>query len=370
MPGTRSADRTARIETFAALEALPADALALLDTQATLFGSRRWWQVVQDHAMPEGSSPCFAVCRIDGRAVALFPLRIPAEPGSLDSLTTPYTCHYVPLLAPGLDGDTTQAAFAAFARFCRRWAVTRLDALDGDWHGMAPLARGARRAGLRLLRFDHFGNWHEDVAGLGWAGYLARRPGALRETVRRRLRRAEQVPDARFDVLRTPDEMAGGIAAYESVYARSWKEPEPFPRFNAALMRATAAAGTLRLGLWRIGDTPVAVQFWIVEHGQVTVLKLAHDEAFKAHSPGTVLTALMLRRLLDQEQVTAIDFGRGDDDYKQGWATERRQRVGLLLVNPWRVRGLAQLGRHTRGRLRASWQTCTVSASTGSLSRS
>ena len=83
------------------------------------------------------------------------------------------------------------------------------------------------------------------------------------------------------------------------------------------------------------------------------MLKLAHDEAFKAHSPGTVLTALMLRHLLDQEHVAAIDFGRGDDAYKQGWATQRRQRIGLLLVNPWRPAGAATLLRHIAGRVRA-----------------
>jgi CelD/BcsL family acetyltransferase involved in cellulose biosynthesis len=84
------------------------------------------------------------------------------------------------------------------------------------------------------------------------------------------------------------------------------------------------------------------------------VLKLAHDEAFKAHSPGTVLTALMLRRLLDQEHVARIDFGRGDDAYKQGWATKRRQRIGVLLVNPWRASGMAALARHALGRVRTA----------------
>jgi CelD/BcsL family acetyltransferase involved in cellulose biosynthesis len=65
-----------------------------------------------------------------------------------------------------------------------------------------------------------------------------------------------------------------------------------------------------------------------------------------------VLTALMLRHLLDNEHVARIDFGRGDDPYKQGWAAERRQRIGLLLVNPWRLAGLAALVRHRAGRIR------------------
>ena len=72
-------------------------------------------------------------------------------------------------------------------------------------------------------------------------------------------------------------------------------------------------------------------------------------------SPGTVLTALMLRHLLDNEHVARIDFGRGDDAYKQGWAAERRQRVGVLLVDPWRPAGLMALLRHVSGRVAASW---------------
>jgi CelD/BcsL family acetyltransferase involved in cellulose biosynthesis len=67
-----------------------------------------------------------------------------------------------------------------------------------------------------------------------------------------------------------------------------------------------------------------------------------------------VLTALMLRLMLDGEGVREIDFGRGDDPYKQGWASERRQRVGLVLVNPRRIAGLVELARHRLGRLRAA----------------
>lgn len=96
----------------------------------------------------------------------------------------------------------------------------------------------------------------------------------------------------------------------------------------------------------------MAAQLWIVEAGTATVLKLAHDRAFRTKSPGTILTALMLRRLLDHKSVAAIDFGRGDDDYKSGWASQRRQRIGLVLVDPRRPTGLGFLARHTLGRLR------------------
>lgn len=347
MRGTNGAD----ITTFAATPLLPSEAEPLLAQSASLFASRTWWDVVLSHAMPAGAAASFVTIRSAGQIAALLPMM--NLNGCLNALSTPYTCEYKPLFAPGLNRAARIAAMTAFGRFCRQYGVVRLDALPAEWDALTDLEAGVRQAGLHPLRFDHFGNWYEDVAGLDWSAYLLRRSGALRETIRRRLRRAEKFPDARFDLFTQPAEMDQAAEAFESVYRRSWKEPEPFPTFNVALMRAMAALGLLRFGVWSIGTEPVAVQFWVLRDGHAIVLKLAHDEAFKAHSPGTVLTALMLRHLLDQEHVAQIDFGRGDDAYKQGWAAQRRQRIGLLLVNPWRVSGAVALLRHVAGRVLA-----------------
>ena len=56
--------------------------------------------------------------------------------------------------------------------------------------------------------------------------------------------------------------------AFESVYRRSWKDAEPYPAFNVALMRAMAELGLAALGVWSIGTEPVAVQFWVVKDGR------------------------------------------------------------------------------------------------------
>ena len=90
------------------------------------------------------------------------------------------------------------------------------------------MLEGAQAAGLAVLRFDHFGNWHEDVAGQSWAGYLAARPGALRETIRRRLGPAERDPSIVLETI-SGTGLEAGIAAYEEVYARSWKRRSRSP---------------------------------------------------------------------------------------------------------------------------------------------
>ena len=335
------------------MEALPAGVMPLFGTARSFFTTRAWWEIVLAHALPPTAVPRLMVIHAGGVPRALFPLLLDQADGEHRSLTTPYSCLYAPLFAP----DVTDRAplFAAFARACRVFPVTRLDTLDQA--SEPDIVAGCRAAGLAVARFEHFGNWHEDVTGLDWPAYLARRPGALRETIRRRTRRAERLDGAVFKLFTDRNGLEDGIAAFETIYARSWKEPEPYPLINPAQIRAAASLGIMRLGVWWIGGTPAAAQFWIVEHGQATVLKLAHDEVFKPYSPGTVVTAWMIRHMIEREQVTALDFGRGDDPYKQDWAASRRQRIGLLLINPLRPRGTLTLARHAMGRVRARFRS-------------
>lgn len=356
--GTRFPDSVravgrATIESFASLDDLPADTEPLFAANPGLFNSPSWWRNVLAFGMPEGSEALFLLCRFGGIPAGLLPLRR-GPAGRLFGLTTPYTCLYQPLLAPGLNFTERSATFVAFARFCRRAGYAWFDALPADLPDLEAWQASARASGLAVLRFDSFGNWYEPVAGLDWRAYLESRAGALREIIRRRLRRAERDAGIRFQVLRDTQVVEPGIAAYDQVYARSWKQAEPFPHFNAGLIRLGADAGWLRLGLLWQRDQPIAVQLWSVERGVAMVHKLAHDEAYKALSPGTVLTAGMLRCLLDEEQIVEIDFGRGDDAYKQGWAGQRRQRIGMVLANPLRPAGIAILSRHTLGRTRAA----------------
>lgn len=348
MPGTRSTESSAWVEAFGSLDALPEDAAPLFAAARTFFSTRAWWETILTHAVPARAAPRLLLIRDLGGPLALFPMLLDPGSGGFQSLTTAYTCLYEPLIGLGADRPVV---FAAFAQACRSFPTTRLDALDLAIE--SDIALGGRRAGLIAARFDHFGNWHEDIAGLDWDGYLARRPGALRETIRRRTRRAEQLAGARFQMFGGQADLETGIAAFEAVYARSWKDPEPFPAVNPAQIRAAASLGQARLGVWWIDGTPAASQFWVVEPGQATVLKLAHDEAFKAHSPGTVLTAWMIRHMIQREHVTALDFGRGDDLYKQDWVASRRQRVGLLLINHRKPGGMIALARHGLGRVRA-----------------
>src|SRR5271155_5446744 len=194
VPGMRYADPGTQVETYASLAALPADAEPLFAAATSFFSTRVWWEVVLAHAIPPGAQARLLLIRRNGEAAALFPMLLGPTGGSLRTLTTPYTFLYEPLVDP--TRSDRASIFMALARFCRSFPTTRMDTLDQSIE--ADVTLGARRAGLSVARFDHFGNWHEDVANLDWATYLASRPGALRETIRRRGRGTENLIGADF----------------------------------------------------------------------------------------------------------------------------------------------------------------------------
>jgi hypothetical protein len=323
----------------------------LAEAGEDFFASRAWFDLVLVHALPAETTPLLALCAPGD--VALLMLR--RDRGRLASLTTPYSLAWRPLFWAGSDDAARQMAGRSLARALRLGPPARLELLDPDEPGLAALRAGLAAGGIRSLAYDHVGNWHERLpADIDWSAYLAARPPALRTTVIRKLARARR--DLRFELLDRPGPgLEGGVAAYEAVRAASWKPYEPFPAFDAALLGATAAAGVLRLGVLRqaTDSQPVAAQYWIIDRGgqRATVLKLAHAEAARAASPGTVLTALMIRHLLENG-VQELDFGRGDDDYKQLWVGTRRQRIGLVLADPLHPLGLAAIARQTAGRWR------------------
>jgi len=311
------------------------------------FASRLWFDLTLAHALPVSVQPMLARCAPDDAAL----LVLMQEAGRLASLATPYALAWRPLFARPPD----PAAGRSLARLLRFRPPMQLELLDPADPGVAALRAGLAAGGIQALAYDHVGNWHETLPpGTGWETYLAARPPALRTTVGRKLKRAGR--ELRFELADAPGAaLETGIAAYESVRAASWKPYEPFPDFDAALLRAAAAAGVARLGVLRSAteSQPVAAQYWILDRGgrRATVLKLAHAEKARAASPGTVLTALMIRHLLETG-VQELDFGRGDDDYKQLWVGTRRQRIGLVLADPLHPSGAAAIARQWAGQLR------------------
>lgn len=329
-----------RLESFDALDALPASAATLLETagREALFTSRPWYDsFVAAGLTPDAQPVFFVLSDAAGDALAILPCqrRTGADP-SVSSLTSFYSCDFRPVIAPGPRAEA--AAFElgrAIARALSAEAAIGFDSLDLNLPIVKSFLAGLSRPGRALLRYDHFGRWHEDLDGRGFADYLAGRDGALREVIRRKGAKLAR-DGGGFEMIGAGGSAADierGIVEYEAVYRESWKEPEPFPDFQPVLMRNLAAAGWLRLAICHLDGQPIAAQLWVVVGRTATVLKLAHDRKCDSRSPGTLLTAFAIRILMADDGIAAIDFGRGDDPYKRAWTGNRTPHIGVLSVD-------------------------------------
>lgn len=309
------------------------------------FASRPWFENLAETCLEPGETALALAAEEPGKGpAALLPCRRRGRRGR--SLTNFYTCAFRPLLAPGAN---RAAAFEALARAARLagLAALDLDSLPADEADFAALRAAFRRAGFLVAPYLHFVNRYDAVAGRSAAAHLELRPSALRNTLNRKRRALERDGRLAFELHRDAGAAEAATEVYEAVYAASWKGGEPFPRFAPGLIRAAAQAGALRLGAARLDGEAAAVQLWLAAGRRATIFKLAYDERFKRHSIGTILTAWMFEQILDDaEPPSEIDFGRADDAFKRDWLPLRRERWGLLALDPRRPEGLAGALRH------------------------
>lgn len=335
------------------LSDLPDEVEALFDSSSNedFFLSLAWFRALADAGFAAASQ---ARVYLAGPPDTRAGLVVCAAPRGLQgfgtrtmrSLTNFYSCRYAPLLHEVARPEALGSVIDQMVGERPRWDVINLDSLDRDGALFPALSQAFASRGWPVQSYFHFGNWFENTTDMTAADYFAARPGQLRNTLKRQAGKLAKTSSSTFRIFTREDELEEAIDSYETVYAQSWKEAEPFPSFAAKLIRTAAALGSLRLGIMTIDDVPAAAQIWIVWRGKATIFKLAHDRRFTALSPGSLLTRHMMEHVLSEGRVREVDFGRGDDPYKQLWLPRRRERWGIMAFNPATLRGRAAALRH------------------------
>jgi hypothetical protein len=291
------------------------------ECQSAPFDRLAWWEGLGKHC---GMAPMLAVAR-KGEALAVLPLS--GGGGHYSSLANWYTFRFRPILSPLPESEALLAELAGdLAGRARRLTLTGLP----DEDGCASRVEAAFRRAAWIVRREVCDTNHIlPLAGRGYDEYLESRPGKLRTTLKRKTKKV------RAEVLAHFDEAVWN--AYEDIYAESWKPEEGSPAFLRSFAEAEGAAGRLRLGVAYSAEEPgpaIAAQMWTVEGGTAFIHKLAHREAARPLSPGSVLSAALFRHVIDADRVHMIDFGTGDDPYKRDWMEAARARYRLEMFRP------------------------------------
>ncbi len=248
------------------------------------------------------------------------------------ALANYYTLAFRPIFTGDPDPAMRRALLVASARRLRnrpiRLAQLTLAPVPQADGSADLLARAFRSAGWLVFRSAKTVNWTVNVAGKSFDQYWAERPGALRSTFARKLKKSDITTEVHtaFD--------PAIWAEYESIYAESWKPEEGSTAFLKALAQEEGAHDGLRMGIARLDGVAVAAQFWTIEPGRAVIHKLAYRTSAAALSPGTILTATMFRHVIDTDKVDLIDYGTGDDRYKADWMDTRTIMEQIDCLNP------------------------------------
>lgn len=340
------------VSTYHHPDDLPPDTQPLFDhyKQRNPQFSTEWYRNLVQAVYPQHPGVRIYVLRQDNHPVAALPLLINKTLGGhrVESLGNYYTSCYSPLLSPHLRATTLVHLINFIKNDSRPLVSLRLAPMDPDSADFSTLMEALHLSGLVSFRFFCFGNWHLPIS-TNWHSYLNQRTGQLRNTIKRTAKKFA-VQGGTLELITDTAQLDRGAAAYASVYAMSWKKPEPYPHFITGLMRTCATHRWLRLGIAWLHGQPIAAQLWMVSNGKASIYKLAYHQHYKAHSAGTLLTAMLLAHAIDQDKVTEVDYLSGDDPYKKTWMTHRRERWGLMAYNPTTLGGLWGTGKEVLGR--------------------
>ena len=302
-------------------------------------------------------------CLIEGESLMLL-YSEPEAPHRLKALTNYYSSLYSPLISSAT--DRTVALAGLVRQLVRsspsRYSIVDLAPLEQSAVDLIALRRSFAEQWWYVKQYFCFGNWYLPCAGLSFQEYMAHRPSQLYNTWVRKSKKFG--PDgARLEIITDPSDTDVAMEAYQSVYAKSWKKPEPYPQFVPGWAKICARNGWLRLGIAWVDDVPIAAQFWFTIHRRAYIFKLAYDDDYAKWSAGTMLTAYMIKSSLEQDRVIEIDYLTGDDAYKRLWMTARRERVGIRACNLRSPRGVVIAATEVAGTLRQRWHAAGQNAS-------
>ena len=300
--------------------------------QNILFDRLHWFHRVSRYSSPQ-KTPIIAHAQTDTAEAWLFLEHRTARTAA--SLTNWYTLAFRPVFS----GDTDRIAKTALVTDMALLLATRVSQIE-----LSPVPENDGSADLILSGFRNGGwigfkspktvSWTIDVTGETFAQFWAKRPGQVRSTHDRKLKKYGTTCEihTEFD--------ATTWAIYEEIYAESWKGEEGSLAFVRSMVEAKGQAGALRLGIARHDGRPIAAQLWTTENGRAIIHKLAYRADAAELSAGTVLSAAMFRHAIDVDRVNIIDYGTGDDRYKADWMDKRDILFQISLYNPKTITGL------------------------------
>ncbi len=220
----------------------------------------------------------------------------------------------------------------------REWDSIRIEELPID----DPQARALRDfAEMRGMRFRDVLSSVCPTLRLDqpWDAFLKSRGPRLRKNLRASLRKLESAGAVRLEVCATVAEVERGFGVMLQLHQRSWKRRKrvglslspQFRSFFRGFLMAMAQRDGARVLVLHCNEQPVAATVAFLHLDTYFSTEIVHDAAWARYSPGTLLEALELERLMTAGGLRHYDFLGRFLSNKQRWTDDSRVTSRLYL---------------------------------------
>lgn len=276
---------------------------------------RDWFQRTWEHSSPR-MKPLIVRARAGQSEAWLFLAR--TRPNRATALVGEHSAHFAPVYPGNPDDAMKRALLRGMARRLKLFGIGRITLEPLLAEDAAVLRQAFRHAGWTVADRPGADNFLLDVAGRSFEDYWEACSARLHEQIAAGSRHLHvEIADLITPQLWEEVELLGG--------------PDPFLR---ALAQDASVDRTLRLGVARVGEAPVAAQLWTIEDGSASNHWRVQDREARHLFPASELTASMLRYLINVDHARVVDFGNGKESDLADWADQRRPLRRLELFNP------------------------------------
>ncbi len=257
----------------------------------------------------------------------------------------------------GLEGAVIRRVLDALSDLRAQWDMLDLHLMPEEWHSVGVLVqeltvRGWLRSDLR----EHHG---VVVFPATYEAYLASLSKRMRTELPYEHRRLLKAFGVELRRVETEADLQRGLTDLIRLNTQRWQDRGEAGSFAVEEKRVLAAEFARRffargwLDFWvlDLNGKPAAMEFAFRIDGVFYPLWVALDTDYRDYSPGAVLKALIIERLI-ADGVRVYEFMQGGEPYKARWGTQARKYVNVGAVRPY-SRAALQLNAvalHARGR--------------------
>lgn len=213
------------------------------------------------------------------------------------------------------------------------WDVLEFEKIPEENHFFSVIADVISALPLKTRIYPFKGDWYLDGITYSFAEYSKSLPRIHRKDTNRNKRRLQDMGDLTFYMKSDTENLEKYLDLYSEVRGKSWKAEEKDSGFLREVTRLAAKKGWLRLAFLFLNGTPIACDKWMIWNRIGYAWDGVYDLEFGNYSPGKVLESEIIEYMIDQERVSVLDFGEGDEAYKKKWTPRRRERKGITVFN-------------------------------------